>query len=145
MLQGYQNCILRVYRNSLNEKNSRKNVLGFSYFFSEFEQKIFGFLSFLFEGVVKSVFYVSMGTLRRKLFFKKFFTVSLLFRSLTGKKFSFPASFFRQVWKNCISGLNRYILRRGFQKKVLYVIFGQQSKTFGCRNSFLRVPRNTLM
>ena len=83
---------------------------------------------------------MSRGTLRRKLFFKKIFTVSLLFRSLTGKKFSFPACFFRQVWKNCISRLNRYILRRRFQKKVLYVIFGQQSKTFGCRISFLRVP-----
>ena len=43
----------------------------FRFPFLDTERKYFGFSSFFFNGVVNSVFYVSIGTLRWKLFFKK--------------------------------------------------------------------------
>ena len=107
VLQGYQNCILRVYRNILNKKNSWKKGLGFFYFFRTLSEKVLAFYQFFFDGVVKSVLYVSMGTLQQKMFLKKFFTISILFRTKFGNKIAFPASFFRQVWRNCILRLYR--------------------------------------
>ena len=49
ILQGYQNCILRAYRNILNEKNFLKKSIRIFKFFSQIEQKNFGFLSIFFR------------------------------------------------------------------------------------------------
>ena len=79
----------------------------FLLYYSDTERKKFAFYQFFFEGVVKSVFYISMGRFRRKIFSIILFRLSIRFRKMTGKKFGFPSSFFRQGWKNCILCLNR--------------------------------------
>ena len=105
--QCCQNCILRVCRNSLNEVSSWKKVIIFFYIILTLSEKNLAFHQFFFEGVVKSVFYISMGRFRRKIFSIILFRLSIRFRKMTGKKFGFPSSFFRQGWKNCILCLNR--------------------------------------
>ena len=52
-------------------KNFLKKSLGFFKFFSQIQQNNLASYQFFFDGVVKSVIYVSMGTLGRKIFFKK--------------------------------------------------------------------------
>ena len=64
------------------------------YFFSKIEWKNFGFLSTFFDGVVKSVIYVSIGTFRQKLFFKKFYLGFHFFSELDRKKFQPSATLF---------------------------------------------------
>ena len=128
--QCYQNCILRVYRNSLNEKTSWKKVLDFSYFFSQIEQKNFGSLSFFFDGVVKSVFDISMGTFRRKIFSIIIFRLSILFRTITGKKFGVPQAFSGRVDKTAFYVSIDRIWGKRFGKKLFSVTFGQRTKTF---------------
>ena len=105
--QCCQNCIICVCRNSLNELFSWKKVFSFFYIIRTLSEKILVFYKFFFEGVVKSVFYISMGTFRRKLFSILLFRLSILFGTITGKKFGVPSSFFWQGWKNCILCLNR--------------------------------------
>ena len=144
--QCCQNCILRVYRNSLNEVFSWKKVFSFFYIIRTLSEKILAFYQFFFEGVVKSVFYMSMGTFRRKIFSIILFTLSILFRTLTGRKFGFHSSFFRQGWKNFILSLKRYNLRKAFrQKNYSLSLLGNEQKHSGCKNSILRVPMNILM
>ena len=129
--QRCQNCILRVYRNSLNEIFPWKKVFSFFYIlFGQWAKKL-AFYQLFYEGFSKSVFYISMGAIRRKIFSIILFRLSNLFRTITGKKFGLPSSFFRQGWKNCILCLNRYNLRKAFrQKKLFSVTFGQRTKTF---------------
>ena len=70
MLQGYRNCILRVYRNSLNEKNSWKNVLSF-FFFGHWAKKFWLFVIFLRWSCQKCILRVQGNTLTKKKFFRK--------------------------------------------------------------------------
>ena len=79
----------------------------FLIFFRRLSKKILAPYRFFFDGVVKSVFDISMGTFRRKRISIILFRLSILFRTITGKKFGVPSSFFRQGWKNCILCLNR--------------------------------------
>ena len=104
------------------------------------------FYQLFYEGFSKSVFYISMWTIRRKIFSIILFRLSIFFRTLTGKKFGFPSSFFRQGWKNFILCLRRYNLRKAFrQKNYSLSLLGNEHKHSGCKNSILRVPMNILM
>ena len=143
ILQGYQNCILRVYRNSLNEKTSWKKVLDFSYFFSQIEQKNFGSLSFFFDGVVKSVFYMSMGTLRRKLFSKNFFTISVLFRTMTGKKSAFRHALFGRFEKTAFHVSIDIFWGERFREKSFVRHFWTTTKNFPVVRTVFYVSRGT--
>ena len=92
--QFCQNCILRVCSNSLNEIFSWKKVIIFFYIIRTLSEKILAFYQIFFEGVVKSVFYISMGRFRRKIFSLILFRLSIRFRKMTGKKIRFSFKLF---------------------------------------------------
>ena len=98
--------------------------------YSDSERKKMDFYQLFYDGFSKSAFYISMGTFRRKIFSIILFRLSILFRNMTGRKFGFPSSFFRQGWKTafCVS-IDR-IWGKRFGRKLFSVTFGQRTKTF---------------
>ena len=128
--------------------------LKFLFTFSDTERKCFGFLSFFFNEIVNSVFYVSMETLQWKIFSKNVFRFSFLLRTLTGTKFwgeffekNFSLSFFIKehnffCCKNCILRVPRYILTKDFfEENVYFFQFRFLSKHF---QLFVRILRTGL-
>ena len=107
-----------------------KNSLQFLYIMRTLSEKILAFYQFFFEGVVRSVFYISTGTFRRKKFSIILSRLSSRFRNMTGKKFGFPSNFFSAVLKNCILCLNRYNLRQAFRQKTFFCQFWATNKNF---------------
>ena len=112
-------------------------------YYSDSERKKMAFYQLFYEGFSKSVFYISMGTIRRKIFSIILFRLSILFRTITGKKFGVPSSFFRQGWKNCILCLNRYNLRQAFRQKTFFCHFWATNKNFLVVKTAYYVPRGT--
>ena len=130
LLQCCQNCILCVYRNSLNELFFWKKVFSFFYIIRTLSEKLLAFYQFFFEGVVKSVFYISMGTFRRKIFSIILIRLSIRFRNMNEKNSVFPQAFFGRFEKTAVYvSIDRNWGKR-FGKKLFSVTFGQQTKTF---------------
>ena len=122
-----------------------KNVFLFFCIIRTLSEKKLAFYQLFYDGVSKSVFYMSMEKFRRKIFLIILFRFPILFRAMTGKKFGFPSSFFRQGWKNYILCLNRYNLRKAFRKKNFSLsLLGNEQKISRCKDSILRVPMNIL-
>ena len=94
-LQGCQNWFLRVYRNSLNEKNSWKNVLSF-FFFGHWAKKFWLFIIFLRWSCQKCILRVQGNTSTKNVFQKVIYDFNF-FSDYDWEKFGFPASFFLQV------------------------------------------------
>ena len=69
----------------IERKNSREKTSNMAFtFFGHWPEKIWLFIELFPDQVVKSVLYVWLGTLRRKIFSEKIFKFPFLFRTLTG-------------------------------------------------------------
>ena len=98
------------------------------FLFSDTERKNFGFLSFVSNGVDNSVFYVSIGTLRWKIFSKKILFFHF-FCGLWQEKIRSSGKFLSAgLEKLHFTSLSRYILRSIFWKRIFFsVTFGQRA------------------
>ena len=105
-----------------------EKFLNFFFLLRTLSEKFRLFVNF-FNGAVNSVFYVSIGTIRWKIFSKKIENIWVFnfFRTLIRKRIGFPASLFRPGWRNCILRLYKNIFRRIFWKKNFSVIFWQRA------------------
>ena len=92
--QCCQNCMLRVHRNSLNEFFFWKKVFSFFYINRTGSEKKLAFYQLFYNGVSKSVFHVSMGTFRRKIFSINLNRFSIFFQTMTGKKIRLSVKLF---------------------------------------------------
>ena len=97
------------------------------FLFSDTERKFFGFLSFFSNGVDNSVFYVSIGTLRWKIFSKKDFIFSFLLRTLTGETSLIRQAFFSRFEETLFYVSIDLFWGEFFEKKNFSVIFGQRA------------------
>ena len=104
ILQGYQNCILRVYRNSLNEKASQKKVLGFLLFLEDWAEKLWLFINFFWWSCQKCNLRVHRN-FSPKIFFEKFYL---------------GFQFFFGFWPEKVSAFRHTFLGR-FEKTAFYV------------------------
>ena len=121
-----------------------KIVLKLFFFFSDTERKFFGFLSFFSNGVDNSVFYVSIGKLRWKIFSKKDFIFSFLLRTLTGETSLIRQAFFSRFEETLFYVSIDLFWGEFFEKKISLSFLDNEHNFFCCKNCILRVPRNIL-
>ena len=102
--------------------------LKFIFFFRTFSKNNSTFYQNLSNEVVKCVFYVSIGKLRRKFFSGKSFKFSILLRSLTGRNSVFRQAFCGRVEKSIFYVSIGIFWGERFKKELFSVNFAQRAK-----------------
>ena len=141
MPELHSTCLQEQFERYIFLENSLKFLLSSS----NLERKSFGYLSIFSNGVVNSVFYVSIGTLEWKIISKNLCKFSILLRTLTGKKSLIRQAFFDRVEETAFYVSIDIFWGVFLEKKINSLFFlHNEQKIFGCENSILRVPRNIL-
>ena len=120
-----------------------KKVLNFFFLFRTLSEN-FWFLSFFFNGVANSVFYVSLGTFRWKEFSRKIFKFSILLRTLTGKNSLIRQGFFSRFEETPFYVSIDSFWGEFFEREFSLSFLDNEHNFFCCKNCILHVPRNIL-
>ena len=114
-------------------------------FFGHWPEKFWLFIDFFPDQVVKSVFYVWIGTLRGKIFSKSYLSFQFYFGIWPDKNSGFRQIFFGRLEKVAFFVSIDLFWGDSFQKKNTSLSFlDNEQNIFGCKNGILRVPRNIL-
>ena len=117
MLQGYQNFILRVYRNSLKEKSSWKKVLGFSNFFRSLSKKILASYLFFSKELSKVYSTCPWEHFEEKCFSKNSLQFHFFFGVWLEKNSAFRQAFFGRFERTAFHVSIDNFWGEGFKKK----------------------------
>ena len=101
-------------------------------------------MSIFFNGVVNSVFCVSIGTLRWKTFSKNLFKFSIFLRTSTGKNSLIRQAFFSQFEEIPFYVSIDIFWGELFEKNFSLSFLDNEHNFLCCKNCVLRVPRNIL-
>ena len=145
VLQGYQNCILRVYRNSLNKKNSWKKGLGFFNIFGHWAKFFWLFINFFSMELSKVSSTCPWEHFDEKCFLKNSLWFQFFFGLWLEKNSAFRQALFSRFAKTAFHVSIDIFSGERLKKKFSTSFLDNKQKLSGCKNSFLRVPRNNLM
>ena len=135
-----------VSTGTLLKKKFQKNIWRFFKPFSDIERKNFSFLSnFCLNGLVKSVFYVSIWTLRRKTYSKTDLGFRFFFGLCPKKISAFWQAFWGRADKPSFYVAIKISWGEIFEKKNSLVLFGQWAKTFSLWKLHSKSPRKILL